>query len=291
MLAELLHLPVTVVRGWQRRGLIRPACTVRRLAYFNFEEVTAARRLAELRSAGVSAQTIEKKLAAIRRVMPGVQRPLAELSVVIEGKELLLRQNDGLVDPLGQLRIDFDAAHNGSSVADDEEAAAQAVLSISRGHVDRSSASPGQMLDWAAQLEEDDQLEAAAEMLRAALAAGGAKPEICFHLAELLYRLGDLPAARERYYMATELDEDYVEARANLGCVLAELGHAELAVAAFQGALVYHADYADVHYHLARALDALDRHDEAESHWRAFLELAADSPWADEATQRVSRAL
>ena len=92
------------------------------------------------------------------------------------------------------------------------------------------------------------------------LAAGGPSPEICFQLAELLYRLGDVTAARERYYMAIELDEDYVEARANLGCVLAETGQLELAVAAFQGALRYHSDYPDVHYHLARTLDDLGRH-------------------------------
>ena len=77
----------------------------------------------------------------------------------------------------------------------------------------------------------------------------------CFQLAELLYRIGDLHAARERYYMAIELDEDYVEARANLGCVLVELGQRDLAIAAFEGALSLHADYADVHYHLARTLD------------------------------------
>ena len=64
--------------------------------------------------------------------------------------------------------------------------------------------------------------------------------------------------------MAVELDEDYVEARANLGCVLAETGQRELAVAAFEGALRYHPDYADVHYHLARTLDELHRRDEAE---------------------------
>ena len=115
------------------------------------------------------------------------------------------------------------------------------------------------MCRLAAELEEDGQLAAAAEMYRAAMAAAGPKAEICFQVAELLYRLGDLGGARERYYMAIELDEDYVEARANLGCVLAETGQRELAVAAFEGALRYHPDYADVHYHLARTLDEMDQ--------------------------------
>ena len=97
----------------------------------------------------------------------------------------------------------------------------------------------------------------------------------------------DLAAARERYYMAIELDEDYVEARANLGCVLAELGEKELAISAFQGALAYHDAYPDVHYHLGRILDEVGRSDEATVHWQSFLRLAPTSPWADEARERL----
>ncbi len=63
--------------------------------------------------------------------------------------------------------------------------------------------------------------------------------------------------------MAIELDENYVEARANLGCVLAELGDRELAAAAFEGALTLHPEYADAHFHLARTLDELQRPDES----------------------------
>jgi tetratricopeptide (TPR) repeat protein len=107
-------------------------------------------------------------------------------------------------------------------------------------------------------------------------------------VAELLYRQGDLGGARERYYMAIELDEDYVEARANLGCVLAETGQRELAVAAFEGALAYHPDYADAHYHLARTLDEMNLPERAEEHWRAFSAQTPDSPWAEEARGRLS---
>ena len=104
---------------------------------------------------------------------------------------------------------------------------------------------------------------------------------------ELLYRLGDITAARERYLMTIELDEEYVEARANLGCVLAELGQYELAIAAFEGTLQFHPDYPDVHYHLARTLDEIGRHDDAERHWQQFLTLSPSSPWAEEARGRL----
>ena len=60
------------------------------------------------------------------------------------------------------------------------------------------------------------------------------------------------------------------------------------AVLAFHGALAYHGEYPDVHYHLAKTLDELDRPAEAEDHWRTFIELAPDSPWAAEARMRMN---
>jgi tetratricopeptide (TPR) repeat protein len=287
MLADLLRVPVAVIRRWHRRGLIVPVREVQRLPYFDFQEVATARRLAELLAAGASPRAMEKQLAAFARYLPDVARPLAQLSVIVHGKEILLRQGDGLLEPGGQLRFDFDAwAEKGTSLISGTQA-------VSSDAADQKSVMspfpPEQMVRLAAELEEDGQLPAAADMYRAAMAGMGPKPEICFQVAELLYRLGDLGGARERYYMAIELDEDYVEARANLGCVLAETGQHELAVAAFEGALRYHPDYADVHYHLARTLDQLNRRDDAEEHWRAFLAQAPDSPWAEEARGRVGK--
>ncbi len=106
-------------------------------------------------------------------------------------------------------------------------------------------------------------------------------------MGELLYRMGHSVAARERYYAAIEHDPDFVEARASLGCVLAEIGQTELAIAAFRGALSLHDDYADVHYNLARVLEDVGHDIEARHHWSRFLELSPDSPWAAEAIARI----
>lgn len=278
MLAELLAVPLAVIRRWHRRGLIAPACEVRRLPYFDFHEVATAQRLAQLLAAGASPRAIEKKLAGLARWLPGVARPLAQLSVIVHGKQILLRQGDGLVEPGGQYRFDFEAWESSPPDADTPPLAAAAEAHLT---------SPEEMCRVAAELEEAGELAAAAEMYRAALAAAGPTPEVCFQLAEVLYRMGDRAAARERYYMVVELDEDMVEARANLGCVLAELGERELAAAAFEGALRYHPGYANVHYHLARTLDNLGRRGEAEEHWRLFLAMAPDSPWAEQARMRL----
>ena len=290
MLAGLLGVSVSVIRRWQRRGWIVPVREVRKLAYFDFQEVATARRLTELLAAGMSPGEIEKKLAALARYLPGVQRPLAQLSIIVEGKQLLVRQGDELLEPGGQLHFDFGAAGDEESPTLPASVAfASDILALADRVGQTMPSTPAQMVQLAGQLEDEGRVEAAGEMYRAAMAAGGPSAEICFLLAELLYQMHDLTAARERYYMAIELDEDYVEARANLGCVLAELGEQDLAIAAFQGALLYHDDYPDVHYHLGRILDEANRGDESEMHWKAFLRLAPTSPWADEARERLGR--
>jgi tetratricopeptide (TPR) repeat protein len=288
-LAELVGVERARVRAWQQRGWIVPAEVRHRLAYFDFAELAAARNLAALSNAGVKPATIARKLAEIAHRAPHVRRPLAELAIVVDGRQVLVREGDDLVEPGGQLRIDFAALEEEQADESATATIASPAVFLARGSTP-AHAAPEQLRQWAAELDEAGDLAAAAEMYRAALAAGGPAPELCFQLAEVLYRLGELPAARERYYMALELDENYVEARANLGCVLAELGQLELAAAAFEGALRCHDEYADVYYHLARTLDELGRGDQAHYHWRRFVELAPESPWADEARDRLKRA-
>jgi tetratricopeptide (TPR) repeat protein len=292
MLADLLNVSVATIRRWHRRGLIVPAREVRRLPYFDFQEVATARRLAQLLGAGVSPAAIEKKLAELSRFVPEVERPLAQLSVIVEGRQLLLRQGEGLIEPGGQMRFDFEAIEEQAAAAEEETERRSGETLSFEGYLAEQTPMPAkeEILETAAQLEDEGRLEESLEMYRVALTAGGPTPEVCFQLAELMYRLGDLAGARERYYVAIELDENYVEARANLGCVLAELGQPELAISAFQGALKYHRGFPDVHFHLARTLDELGRREEAETHWREFLDLAPDSPWAEEAENRIGGA-
>ncbi len=287
MLADLLGVSVATIRLWHRRNLIVPARTVHRLPYFDFQEVATARRLARLLATGVSAATIQKRLSELSRFVAEVERPLTQLSIIIEGRQLLLRQGAGLIDPGGQRRFDFDAYEDRTGSAGEESDVGLTLHFERRAADEVTPPADDEVLTLAAQFEDEGRLEEAAEMYRLALSVVGPSPEICFQLAESLYQLGDLAGARERYYMAIELDEDYVEARANLACVLAEMGQTELALAAFEGALKYHPDFPDVHFHLARTLDEQGRRAEAEEHWRVFLKLAPDSPWADEAADRL----
>ncbi len=292
MLADLLQVPVRNIRRWHRMGLIHPARVVHRLPYFDFQEVRTARQLAGWLASGTSLTAIQKQLQELAQWVPDGERSIAQLNVIVEGRQLLLRQDEGLVEPGGQLRMDFDAIDN----RDDEPQSA--VFQVSSNPTKGSSPKSGgnsspdswtqeQMIQQALELEDQGQLQDAIEWYRTILAKFGPQADIHFQLAELLYRDGEVQAARERYYAAIEMDDDYVEARANLGCVLLETGRPDLAVAAFRGALARHDEYPDVHYHLARTLDDLGENSLAATHWQRFLELAPGSPWSDEARERL----
>lgn len=296
MLADLLKLPLSTIRRWHRRGLIRPVRQIKRLAYFDFQEVASARRIAKLVASGASPQLMEAKLSRLAELYPHLQRPLTQLSIIAEGEEVLLRQDGGLIEPGGQMRLNFEF--------DEWVAIAPSIKLNEPGHEDwdeqRASewagpldrfdqlTTPSEYFEFASELEDRFEVDSAIECYRSLMLAFGPSADVCFRLAELLYQRGELAAARERYYAVIELEETHVEARAALGCVLTELQQPEMAYAAFKGALSHHPDYPDVHFHLARLLDDLDRILEAEFHWKRFLKLAPQSPWADEARHRLA---
>ena len=272
MIAELAKVPVASVRAWRRRGWLVPQEVEHGVAGFDFAQVTIARTLAGLFQAGIKPAALAKKLEEIAAHLPHVQQPLAELTFLVDGGQLLVRHGEDILEPRGQRRIDFD------SIAA-EENAEPAILS--------PPPSGEALAAGGREMEEAGKLALAADLYRAALAQTGPRADLCFDLAEVLYRLGDLPAARERYFMAIELDEDHAEARANLGCLLAEMGQRELAQAALEGAIACHREYADAHFHLARLLDEAGQHTDAAEHWREFLNLAPESPWQEEARTRL----
>ena len=205
-----------------------------------------------------------------------------------------MRQGEGLLEPGGQLRFDFDALENETGeVPEDNGSESRAVLSIWDGssgdeaEFEVITTESDDLLQAAYESEDEGDLETAIDCYHAILARDEPRAEIHFQLGELLYRIDEVIAARERYYSAIELDPDYVEARASLGCVLVETGQIDLAIAAFRGALSLYEDYADVHYNLARVLDDSGREIESKYHWQRFLQLSPDSPWAEEAIARL----
>lgn len=289
MLAELVDAPVEAIKRWLRRGYLQPARQVGKLPYFDTAEVYIARRLAGLLADGCPLSRIDKLVAQLCAAAPDVDRPLAELAVVAQEGRFYLRRGEDLAEPHGQLLLDFD-----EPTEDEAEPPANVDFTPTlafeqpRDQANENTLifQPEDARTVALELQAAGDLPGAIEACRAALFAGG---DIDDHLllAELLYRHGEVLAARERYYIVLELDDEDVEARVSLGCLLSETGEHQLATAAFRGAIAQQPGFADAHYHLARTLDDLGQTEEAEDHWRQFLTVAPASPWGEEAADRL----
>jgi len=305
MMAEVLRVPRSAVRHWLRRGLLEPTRRSGSIEWFEFPQLVVGQTLMRLLNAGLSLRDIDTKLAGLA---PGGAAEAARMAerIVADGRRLSIRQNEQFMGAGGQLQLGFYTAGlaerlptlelESSAVQPCIPLAFPAVAHHAEAGVEdldddhRDLASVAELLDLAADLEATGALCEAAEALRAVLQAQGPTAQVVFMLAELLYRAGDLTAARERYYAAVELDADHLEARSSLGCVLAELGDHELALAALDGVLRQQPDYADAHWHLAGVLHDVGREAESRRHLRTFLALAPESPWATTARERLAAA-
>ena len=292
MVAAVLGIPVSAVRHWVRGGLLRPIHRAGRIGWFDYGELLIGRRLARLLESGFGLREIDARLAELH---PDGAAAAARLGqrIVVDGRRLSVRSGENLLGAGGQRQFGFYTADLDRPEA--TAADAPAALPLPSWDAAALPAAEGdepvtgrELLALAAELEACGDTEGATEALRALLQAEGPSAHLSFMLAELLYRSGDLTAARERYYTAIEFDEDHLEARTSLGCVLSELGDHELAEAALEGVLRQQPDYADAHWHLAGVLDEVGRESEAIRHLRTFVALSPDSPWVRMALDRLA---
>jgi tetratricopeptide (TPR) repeat protein len=287
MLSRMLEVSVHEIRRWERLGLIRAVEHICRLPYFDFQEVSNARRLAELIDAGVSTREIKNSLTQLEAAVGIGSRPLAQLEILAADHQILYRDSRGrLKTPVGQLLLDFD----GSSPAPDAESAADTMALPDPPAPDRRNWTAGQWGAEGSRLSDEGELDAAIQAFRMALMEDFDAPEIHFHLAETLYRQGNSSAALERYYMAVELDHNYLEAWTQIGCLMSEFGRTDDAMDAFRIALDIHPEFPDAHLHLAEALHQSGRTPEAIEHWQTYLKFDQSGPWADAARSRLEGA-
>jgi tetratricopeptide (TPR) repeat protein len=323
MLSEITKLPLPIIRQLERRQLIIPIRRIYQLNYYDAESVLTLRIVRNMIDAGVSPAQAAGMLQKIKR--NSTENNLYNAAdVQFNGRELFIVTKNGAIDLRGQHLFNFvtnpkqseidlpsqtalsqtvssQTAATATESKTLEESAEGLELELQSGQSEFLSLS---FLDgifdsgtlryqvqglydaaWRAELSGD--LGRAVEIYRMIILFSGSSPQLNFQIAELLYRRGELLAARERYFVALEQDEEFVEARANLGCVLSELGEDQLAIAAFRGALRYHSDYAEVHFHLGMLLKRVGLICEAVEHLQLFIDLMPDSPWAKKAKDTI----
>jgi tetratricopeptide (TPR) repeat protein len=264
----------------------RRAAQLRRLellrgdAGYTFRELLALRAASALLDAGASVRQIRQALADLRRADPGLEDPLAEVRLVLEGGRLLAQSDRVRFDPrTGQTVLELDSSGL--------EAAAAATLTT--GLV-RPLAPPAEQAEvWFERASEWDGDPAhwkdAIDAYRRVVAVDPTYAAAWNNLGLLLHRMGEYDEAEASYQAAIREDPHLCEAVYNLGSLHEDRGDTDEAIHAYRRALALAPDYADAHFNLAGALARAGRSDEAVSHWQRYLTLDAGSPWA-----RIARA-
>ena len=165
MLAELLDVPVRTVRRWCRAGLIQPVKEVLNLPYFDYTELAAARQLAKWGREGATVQSIQRQLAALADLAPSAGRPIQQLAITAEGKQLLMRHGSTLVESTGQFRFSFDDEAEeleDSHTISFEKLAARGAAKVTTA----GEATLEEMIEQAMLAEDQDELDTAVDWYR-----------------------------------------------------------------------------------------------------------------------------
>lgn len=292
MLQQLLDIPTHTIRAWDRAGLIRPVRKIYRLPYFDFEEVTSARKLTEMLKAGVSRKEIEKSLQSLAKHLGDIDRPLAQLDILERDSHLFYRDHAGLLEPRTGQRV-FDFEKSETEEAEREELVAREENDILAfevpEHLPERLWTPEDWFDEGCQQMDEGDLAAAIEAFRMSLIEDYNSPVTHFHLAEALYRQDKVDAALERYHVVVELDHNYIEAWTQIGCLHAEMHEYEESLDAFDLVIRIHPDCPEAHWFRGDTLRELGQIDEAIESWRSYLKFDQRGPWAEMARQYLEQ--
>ena len=268
---ELLGLEPAVLQRWELYGLIRSQDGL-----YDFRDIVSLRTVAELIGHGVDPRTIGSSMRGLACVLPGTDRPLSQLKIVIEQpRSLLAELGELLVAPDGQLLLRFDTG-------DGEEPARPVPLSA-----EPTSSTSAEWFEHGRLLEDQERLTEAADAYRAALALRAEFPEALFNLGNVLRGLGLQDEAEQQYRLALDQDSTMAVAWYNLADLQEEDGRVEEAQSSLLRAIEVSPGYADAHFNLAWCCERLGRSQDARTHWAAYLGLDSTSEWADVARQHL----
>jgi len=248
--SRIVDEPLSVVRGWMRRGLLPPARVANRLAWFEFQDILLARNLGRLTASGVSTAQVRQSLSEIAQWVPDGEQIAGRLEAYDSG--VRIRMSDGgWAEPSGQRLMNFDA---------ERERKYPRVSDFPEG-----DQSHGRWFSEAVEAEERGDLRRAADAYGRALEAA-TDPETLFNLGNVLYELGREADAAERYLQAIDADRGFAEAWNNLGNCLVAIGKHDEGIHAYQTALSLEPSYPDAHCNLAIIFSRTGRHDKALPH-------------------------
>ena len=109
---ETLGISRRQLQYWARTELVSPSAqTPGGHGRYTFSDLVALKAAKRLIDAGVSVQRIRKSIAALRRLLPPVRRPLAELVLVATGDVVLAFRDGTVFDAASGQEWIFEVAH------------------------------------------------------------------------------------------------------------------------------------------------------------------------------------
>jgi tetratricopeptide (TPR) repeat protein len=227
---------------------------------------------------GVSMRRIRRSVESVRERWPDLERPLGALQLSAGPQErLVVRHAGALLDPDGQLLLDFSAF----------EAPSGEVAALPSGTPPPERTA----LEWferGCQLDAvDASLPEAIEAYRRALELDQTLADAHCNLGTAHFNRGEREPARQAYEAALAQHPTHREANFNLANLLEEAGRPEAAIHHYKRAVTADPCFADAHLNLALLYEKVGIPRRGREHWRRYLQLAPDGTWAEVARQRL----
>jgi tetratricopeptide (TPR) repeat protein len=248
---------------------------------YSFREVVSLRVARTLLEQGLTVRQVGKALAALKRLLPESEAPLAELRVAVRGGEVFIEKDSQLLEPSGQVVMEF----SGKELA--EEVRDNALRGLVRP-IARPENEAQRWFELASQWDgEPAEWERAIDAYQRVTTLDPQHGAAWNNLGLLHHRLGRYEDARRHYEVALAADPTCAEAAYNLGSLQDDLADLSQAVVWYRRALEIRLDYADAHFNLASALERRGDLATARRHWLRYVELDPDSRWAEIARARA----
>jgi tetratricopeptide (TPR) repeat protein len=269
---KLLGLEVSKLRSLDKAGIVSPSGLRKGKRAYTFSDLIALRATHDLLKQEVKLREVARAIAALRKTLPRVTRPLQELRITSDGRKVIVRSQGSAFTPAGQLLFDFSV-----------DTLERDVVRVLRPETaDARARTAYDLYLRASKLDESaERYQEARELYERAISLDPFLAIAYTNLGNLLFRTGDQSAAELLYCRALEIDPKQPEARYNLGYLMLERSKYAAAIDHFQSAVHLDPQFADAHFNLAMTYQAVDDHERARRYWKKYLELEPTGTWAD----------
>ncbi len=114
---DLLKISRRQLQYWAQTGLVEPSTkTPGGHGRYTFEDLVALKAAKRLIDSGVSVQRIRTSIAALRKILPTVKRPLSELVLVATGDVVLVFRDNTAFEAVSGQKWVFEVAKFGREV-------------------------------------------------------------------------------------------------------------------------------------------------------------------------------